>query len=288
MGSVFISYRREDSQAVTQQLAGALGKAMGKRNVFIDTQSILSGEVFPQRLQQALERADAFVIVIGPRWLAATDAAGQRRLDNPTDFVHYEVQFALTSGKPVIPVLLDGIQLLSALLPPDLEVLAQQPALTLAIKDGASIEAIIQRIQNTAFREELRRMPRIPYPLLFIVTILNAIIGAILLSSLTVVPAIKGLATVLQSPFYYLMTLSLVMTTGRIIQDRLWGWLVAWVLASIGSLIFLINFFLKQSGPPYSIIVIAFAGALSVSAQRLARMLAIWHNMRLLAREVRR
>ena len=48
--------------------------------------------------------------VIGPHWLAAGQD-GQRRLDDPADFVRLEIEAALARGVRVIPVLVDGAQL---------------------------------------------------------------------------------------------------------------------------------------------------------------------------------
>jgi hypothetical protein len=46
--------------------------------------------------------------VIGPLWLSGTDAQGQRRLDDPEDFVRLEIATALQRGLRVMPVLVDG------------------------------------------------------------------------------------------------------------------------------------------------------------------------------------
>jgi formylglycine-generating enzyme required for sulfatase activity len=48
------------------------------------------------------------ISVIGPGWLDARDKDGKRRLDNPEDFVRFEIKEALSRDIPVLPVLLDG------------------------------------------------------------------------------------------------------------------------------------------------------------------------------------
>ena len=46
--------------------------------------------------------------VVDPNWLTAKDENGQRRLDNPEDFVVIEIGVALARNIPVVPVLVDG------------------------------------------------------------------------------------------------------------------------------------------------------------------------------------
>ena len=43
--------------------------------------------------------------MIGKRWLSATDNKGNRRLDDPNDFVRLEIAAALSRDIPVVPVL---------------------------------------------------------------------------------------------------------------------------------------------------------------------------------------
>jgi hypothetical protein len=49
--------------------------------------------------------------LIGRNWLSATNSAGQRRLDDPNDFVRLETVAALRRDIPVIPVLLQGARM---------------------------------------------------------------------------------------------------------------------------------------------------------------------------------
>ena len=64
---------------------------------------------------------------IGAAWLDARDpVSGQRRIDNPNDFVRRELSLALARGARVIPVLLDDAQMpLASALPEDLEPLTR-------------------------------------------------------------------------------------------------------------------------------------------------------------------
>jgi WD40 repeat protein len=63
VADVFISYSRRDAEYV-QALATAL-EQRGKR-VWVDTEGIRDGEVFPDALLRAIESSDAFVFVISP------------------------------------------------------------------------------------------------------------------------------------------------------------------------------------------------------------------------------
>jgi hypothetical protein len=49
--------------------------------------------------------------LIGPSWMDAKDAAGNRRLESPTDLVRQEIAAALKRNIPVTPVLLQGAQM---------------------------------------------------------------------------------------------------------------------------------------------------------------------------------
>jgi hypothetical protein len=114
MGTIFLSYRRGDSQDVTGRIFDALQGHFGPGAVFKDVDSIPAGQDFRRVLEAAVKRADVVLVVIGPRWLAAEGAAGGRRLDEPNDFVRVEVELALKARKPVIPVLVGSVPIPAA------------------------------------------------------------------------------------------------------------------------------------------------------------------------------
>jgi hypothetical protein len=73
------------------------------------------------------------VALIGRQWVTLADEEGNRRLDNPGDFVRFEVQTALEPGVRVIPVLVDGARALREQeLPSGLQGLAGLNALDLS------------------------------------------------------------------------------------------------------------------------------------------------------------
>jgi hypothetical protein len=80
---IFISDRRDDSEHAALRLAADLRDEFSPQDVFLDLASIYPGADFVLALQQALADCAAVLVVIGPRWLAVTDAEGRRRLDAP-------------------------------------------------------------------------------------------------------------------------------------------------------------------------------------------------------------
>lgn len=105
---IFISYRRSDASPSARLILEALRPIVGAAGVFLDTSAIEPGAPWPDRLRQALADATHVLVVIGTEWLAERDQFGRRRIDDDQDWVRQEIATALTAGKIVIPVLLDG------------------------------------------------------------------------------------------------------------------------------------------------------------------------------------
>jgi formylglycine-generating enzyme required for sulfatase activity len=108
MGKIFISYRREDSPADSGRIYDRLWPKYGRENVFKDVDNIPLGADFRRILSDAVAQCDVMLVIIGRQWVSITDAQGQRRLDNPSDFVRIEVEAALARNIPVIPVLVQN------------------------------------------------------------------------------------------------------------------------------------------------------------------------------------
>jgi hypothetical protein len=101
--------------------------------IFIDMDSIEPGLDFAEVIKDALNSTLVFVALIGRQWATLTDEEGRRRLDDPDDFVRFEVRTALKRAVRVIPVLIDGATPLRAQqLPSDLGKLARLNALELS------------------------------------------------------------------------------------------------------------------------------------------------------------
>jgi pterin-4a-carbinolamine dehydratase len=117
--SIFISYRRSDSQHAAFAIADRVRWAFGQDEVFFDRGSIEGGDEWSESIKNALQSAKVVLVVIGASWLRVADAWGRRRLDDPKDWVRREVCEALarqgTALIEVIPVYLDGVTKLSEL-----------------------------------------------------------------------------------------------------------------------------------------------------------------------------
>src|SRR5438874_13025535 len=103
---IAISYRREDSTPVAGRLHDRLEADFGKKNVFMDFDSIPFGVDFREQIKQTLERAKVAVALIGPMWLGGR-GKGTRPTNDSSAFVRREIATALLRGMPGIPVLLD-------------------------------------------------------------------------------------------------------------------------------------------------------------------------------------
>jgi TIR domain/Pentapeptide repeats (8 copies) len=108
MPSIFICYRRVDSEAHAGRLYESLVNRLPDAHIFMDVDSLEAGEDFIDKLSKALASADVALVIIGRQWLIATDEEGRRRLENPKDFVHLEIASALRRHLYVIPVLVQG------------------------------------------------------------------------------------------------------------------------------------------------------------------------------------
>jgi pterin-4a-carbinolamine dehydratase len=164
---VFISYRRTDSQQAALGLYIQLRARIGPGSVFMDRTGISSGEIWPERLREAIGQATVLLAVIGPGWLTSADEYGRRRIDSPTDWVGKELTAAINSNKLLIPILLGpsaGMPPAEAL-PPPLASLASFQAYSLREDHwDADLNELIQLlVQRFGFKEGDQRV-RLPQP----------------------------------------------------------------------------------------------------------------------------
>ena len=105
---IFLSYRREDSADATGRIYDHLAERYERTSIFKDVDSIPFGVDFRKHLRTVIETCEVVLVIIGDRWLMIPDGSGQRRLDDPADFVRIEVESALQRDIPIVPVLVNG------------------------------------------------------------------------------------------------------------------------------------------------------------------------------------
>ena len=108
---IFISYRRDDSRGYAGRLQGDLSRRYSDEHVFRDIE-IPPGADFGEYITGLVDKCNVVLAIIGPGWLDARNREGERRIDNPEDWVRLEIERALArDGVEVIPVLVDGARL---------------------------------------------------------------------------------------------------------------------------------------------------------------------------------
>ena len=133
MDSIFISYRRAGTSGYGGRLQEDLRDRFGRERVFRDIDSIRPGTDFVEVIQHAVARAGVVLALIGRNWLTAAGSNGQRRIDDPDDFVRVELESAFEQGITVIPVLVEGAEVPSpGELPPSLTRLSRIQAVGLS------------------------------------------------------------------------------------------------------------------------------------------------------------
>jgi TIR domain len=148
---VFISYRRTDAGPYARLLKVQLSQHLAGAPVFMDLDSIEVGTDFAEAIEVGVRSCRVLIALIGPRWLTVSDAEGRRRLDNPDDYVRFEIRTALERSVRVIPVLLDDAAMPQRQdLPDDLAKLARLNALQMSYEryeyDESRLITVIGRV----------------------------------------------------------------------------------------------------------------------------------------------
>jgi hypothetical protein len=142
--AVFISYRRDAGAGYAGRIGDTLVEHFGEDKVFRDIDSLEPGLDFAEAIERAIESSEVLIAVIGKNWLTATDEAGQKRLENPVDYVRTEIATALKRNIRVIPLLIQGADMPSAReLPDDLAPLSRRNAF---------------EIHDSSWRDDIRRL----------------------------------------------------------------------------------------------------------------------------------
>ena len=142
--AVFISYRRDAGAGYAGRIADALVEHFGEDKVFRDIDSLEPGLDFVDAVERAIESSEVLIAVVGKNWLTVTDAAGQKRLENPDDYVRTEIATALKRNIRVIPLLIQEAAMPSAReLPDDLAPLSRRNAFV---------------IHDSSWRDDIQRL----------------------------------------------------------------------------------------------------------------------------------
>lgn len=145
----FLSYRRSQSAWHARDIRRELVNRFGASSVFMDKSSIEYGETFPTQITEAIRGCSAMLVLIGPNWLEQVD--GQRRIDDPNDWVRREVEAGLQRQEAVVvPTLVDEAKSPSAAeLPEAIASLASLNAVKLSGDDlEIEIDKLVESIQR--------------------------------------------------------------------------------------------------------------------------------------------
>lgn len=126
MASIFINFRNRDGDWAAQALRDTLAGRFGADEVFLSSASIPPATYFEDEMLRQAGSCRVLLALIGPHWLTAAGPDGRPKLGAPGDWVCREIATALTAGRQVIPVLLNGVGHPQASeLPPQIAALAR-------------------------------------------------------------------------------------------------------------------------------------------------------------------
>jgi hypothetical protein len=160
---IFISYRRTDAGGHAGRLFDRFFHWFDADALFYDLDGIEAGDVFPARIQSAMEYAAVVLVLIGPDWLEEINT----RVSQPgVDFIRREVELALArqaQGVLVLPVLLGGTAMPA---PDQLHADLQDPISPLCALDAHEFRGKQADWENqfVRLRERIARVPGVPAP----------------------------------------------------------------------------------------------------------------------------
>jgi hypothetical protein len=127
-----------------------LCEAFGEDRVFRDCRSMDPGISFPDELKRRLYESTVLLAIIGEKWLTLTDAAGNPRVQNPDDFVRWEIGVSLERRIAVMPVLVDDAKLPpAATLPDDIRQLVKQQYVQVRTRyDQQDITGLVEALKK--------------------------------------------------------------------------------------------------------------------------------------------
>jgi hypothetical protein len=158
MSSVFISYRREDSEHFAARLRDGLAHRFGPAEVFLDVEDIAAAADWKGRLRAELEAAALVVVVMGPQWL---DSFAKRV--PAEDQVLWEIQTALELKLTVLPLLISRANLPAEQdLPEPIRALPVFNALTLHSTHHADFDKVLGEVILAAEKSRIGLAGQVP------------------------------------------------------------------------------------------------------------------------------
>jgi hypothetical protein len=162
---VFINYRRADTRHVAGRLHDLIVAQFGESSVFVDVEDIEPGMDYVSAIDSAVSSCLVMLVLVGDKWLDATDAEGRRRIDDPADRLRLEVEAGLRHSTRVIPVLVDSASMPKTRdLPQSLVPLSRHHAIRLQhdsfSNDARNLLGVIERIAGESPQRPRPRPPR--------------------------------------------------------------------------------------------------------------------------------
>jgi len=125
MATIFLSYRRTDAPQASRVYEW-LTRRFGNDAVFMDVSAIPFAVSFPDYIRDAIAKSKILIALIGADWAA--------KLEQPEDPVRLEIETALASHVPVLPVLIGNAAMpVGEDLPPSIAPISYQNALTVGV-----------------------------------------------------------------------------------------------------------------------------------------------------------
>lgn len=144
MPKIMVSYRRSDSQQVAERIRDWLAQHYGDRAIYFDIYSVPDGSDYRDHIRTAIRGVDVLVAIIGRSWIGR-NAEHKPRILEQDDPVRVEIETALASGIPVVPVLVNGGKMPTAReLPASLEPLCYRNAAV--VESGRDFRTHMERL----------------------------------------------------------------------------------------------------------------------------------------------
>lgn len=118
---IFISYRREDLAHARNIVTSIKSDpVLRQADIFLDIDTFQPGDRYPDKIKSGIAACDVLVALVSRAWIQQMG-----ELEKETDFLRFELEYALKLGKAILPITVEGVTFPSvAALPPDIAKLA--------------------------------------------------------------------------------------------------------------------------------------------------------------------